>query len=163
MFEGINSYFKIGDNHVIKIQKGQNLTRQETIKGMIPVVAGGKLPSCYHNEFNRKGNIISVSSSGANAGYINYWKEPIFATDCNTIESLDETKINTTFLYYAMLSKQSYLYELQKGNAQPHIYENDIKQIMIPKVSINLQEEFASYVEEIDKLKFETKKIKNFK
>ena len=158
MFGDINQFFEIGENDNISIQKGQNLTRQETIVGEIPVVAGGKVPSCYHNKFNREGNIISVSSSGANAGYINYWSKPIFATDCNTIKSIDDSKLNTIFLYHAMLLHQDELYELQKGNAQPHIYEKDIKQIKIPNVSINLQDEFASYVEEIDKLKFESVK-----
>ncbi|OLR64369.1 restriction endonuclease subunit S [Peptoniphilus porci] len=158
MFESINEFFEIGENDNILIQKGQNLTRQETIYGEIPVVAGGKAPSCYHNKFNREGNIISVSSSGANAGFINYWSSPIFATDCNTVKSIDESKLNTIFLYYAMLSNQDELYELQKGNAQPHIYEKDIKQIKIPNVPIELQDEFASYVEEIDKLKFESVK-----
>ena len=28
---------------------------------------------------------ISISASGANAGFVNYWNEPIFAADCNTI------------------------------------------------------------------------------
>lgn len=105
MFGDVNVHYSIGDNTIIKIRKGQNLTTNETVDGLIPVVAGGILPSCYHNKFNRRGNIISVSSSGANAGYINYWKNPIFATDCNTVESLDETKLNTVFLYYAMLSQ----------------------------------------------------------
>lgn len=47
------------------------------------------------------------------------------------------------------------------GNAQPHIYEKDIKQIKIPDTSIVLQNKFASYVEEIDKLKFDI--FQNFK
>lgn len=155
MFASNNNHFIIGENPNIKIQKGQNLTRKETINGEIPVVAGGKLPSCYHNQSNREGNIISVSSSGANAGYINYWKDPIFATDCNTVKSMNEKKLNTIFLYYAMLAQQDELYKLQRGNAQPHIYESDIKQVQIPVASIELQEEFASYVKNIDKLKFE--------
>ena len=92
-----------------------------------------------------------MSSSGANAGFINYRGKPIFATDCNTVKSIDESKLNTIFLYYAMLSNQDELYELQKGNAQPYIYEKDIKQIKIPNVPIELQDEFASYAEEIDK------------
>lgn len=158
MFASNNNHFIIGENPNIKIQKGQNLTRKETINGEIPVVAGGKLPSCYHNQSNREGNIISVSSSGANAGYINYWKDPIFATDCNTVKSMNEKKLNTIFLYYAMLAQQDELYKLQRGNAQPHIYESDIKQVQIPVASIELQEEFASYVKNIDKLKFEARK-----
>lgn len=77
MFGDINQFFEIEENDNILIQKDQNLTIQETIVGEIPVVAGGKVPSCYHNKFNRGGNIISVSSSGANAGYINYWSKPM--------------------------------------------------------------------------------------
>lgn len=155
MFGEKQSYFSIGSSPYINVQRGSNLTRNEARGGIIPVVGGGIKPSCYHNESNRNGNVITVSGSGANAGYISYWKEPIFATDCNTVESIDINKINPLYLYYSMLLKQEDLYELQKGNAQPHIYADDIKQILIIDAEIEKQTQFASYVEEIDKLKFE--------
>ena len=44
-------------------------------------------PAYYCNESNRDENIITISSSGANAGFVNYYTEKIFATDCFTIES----------------------------------------------------------------------------
>ena len=50
-----------------------------------------------------------------------------------------------------------------RGSNRNFISLGDIRNINILDAPIHLQDEFASYVEEIDKLKFETKKIKNFK
>ena len=35
-------------------KKGKSITRAKTIHGPYPVVAGGIMPSCYHNSFNTK-------------------------------------------------------------------------------------------------------------
>ena len=69
-------YVKLQD--VCEIKKGQSITKQEAFEGNIPVVAGGQKPSCYHNVSNRDAGVITVSASGAYAGYINYWNQPIF-------------------------------------------------------------------------------------
>ena len=67
-----------------------SLTEEKAVKGNIPVIAGGQSPAYYHNKSNREGNIITVSASGAYAGFINYFNNPIFASDCNTIKSKNE-------------------------------------------------------------------------
>ena len=154
MFADYSAKKLIGDIDEIIISKGTTITASQTIKGDIPVVAAGIKPAYYHNESNWPGNVITVSASGANAGYINYWDRPIFASDCNVIESTDANKVNIVFLFYALLQNQQKLFESQKGNAQPHVYADDIKSISIPFPAILMQNQFASYVEEIDKLKF---------
>ena len=73
-------------DNVCSIKRGSQLKSSEAVRGKYPVVAGGILPSCFHNQFNRKGPVITISASGANAGYINYYNQNIFATDCSTIE-----------------------------------------------------------------------------
>ena len=154
MFSGYNANKLIGDIDEIIVSKGTTITESQAIKGDIPVVAAGIKPAYYHNKSNWPGNVITVSASGANAGYINYWDRPIFASDCNVIESIDANKVNIVFLFYALLQNQQKLFESQKGNTQPHVYADDIKSIYIPFPTILKQNQFASYVEEIDKLKF---------
>lgn len=53
------------------------------IEGIIPVISAGLEPSGNHNAFNVKGNNLTVSASGANAGYLSYHLENIWAADCS--------------------------------------------------------------------------------
>lgn len=142
MFGGIEEKISIGE--CCEIEKGDNLTREQAIEGKIPVVAGGILPSCYHNVANREKNIISVSASGKNAGYINFWREPIFATDCNTLKNKKNFVIE--YIYYALKNIQEKIFELQRGSAQPHVYGEDLKKILIPVPPKEKQEKFAEFV-----------------
>ncbi len=142
MFKKFERNILIGQIDTIQIEKGSALTREQAVPGNIPVVAGGREP-----------NIITVSASGANAGYINFWNIPIFATDCNTVKSIDNNYINTIFLFFSMKESQNKLYSLQSGSGQPHIYKKDIEKLKISVPPISLQNEFAAYIENINKLK----------
>mgnify|MGYP002552332223 CR=1 FL=1 len=72
--------------NIVSIKKGDMLTSGRYIIGNIPVVAGGKSAAGYHNVANRQTNTITISASGASAGYVAFHDYPIFATDCSTIE-----------------------------------------------------------------------------
>ena len=74
-------------SQICEVKKGQSITKKKITKGTIPVIAGGQQPAYYHNEPNRTGQTITVSASGAYAGFINFFEEPIFASDCSTIKS----------------------------------------------------------------------------
>jgi type I restriction enzyme M protein len=143
---------------IADIQKGTSITKSKTEKGEIPVIAGGQQAAYFHNEYNREKDIITVSASGAYSGFINYWNEPIFASDCTTIKTKDENSMINKLLYYILKSKQEYFYSLQKGQAQPHVYGKDFQNLEIPLPSI---EEQQKLIKEIDKKEAEINKIKN--
>lgn len=46
---------------------------------------------------------------------------------------------------------QDDLYSLQKGSAQPHVYPEDIKQIPIPNINEDIQEQIVKECEQVDK------------
>lgn len=73
-------------NEVSIMQRGTTLTKAKAITGDIPVISGGKEPAFYCNYPNRDGDVVTVAGSGASAGYVQYWKIPIFANDCFTIK-----------------------------------------------------------------------------
>ncbi len=125
---------------VCSVKKGTAITRKEVKEGSIPVIAGGQQFAYFHNKPNRLGNTITVSASGAYAGFVNYFREPIFASDCTTIESLDESKALTYFVYLVLRSKQEEIYKLQRGMGQPHVYPKDLQQFEIPVPPLNIQE-----------------------
>ena len=140
------------------VEKGTNITRSQTIAGIVPVVGGGISPSCYHNVANRDAHIITISASGANAGYVNYWNVPIFASDCNTVKSKNTDVLNNVYLYHYLIEMQNDIFALQRGSGQPHVYGSDIENLKIGLPNISQQVLFADFAQSCDKLKFEAQK-----
>ena len=105
----INSYYPVFElKELVEFKRGTSITKKDVIDGNIPVIAGGQTPAYYHNEYNRVGETITVSSSGAYAGFINYFTVPIFASDCFTISPKDKEIISTKFLYHLLKSGTAY-------------------------------------------------------
>ena len=150
------------------ISKGQSITSAQAQSGNIKVVAGGKGFAYFHNESNRPQNTVTISASGANAGFVNFWEEPIFASDCVTINAQSETDIK--FIYLFLLSLQDQIFKLQKGAGQPHVYAKDISILPFPLVDpatksqivqecSKVQEEYRNTRMEVSELHKKIKKI----
>ena len=137
---------KLGE--IAEVIKGQSITAAQTKIGNIKVVAGGIDFAYFHNEANRKANTITISASGANAGFINMWREPIFASDCTTVRGKND--LHTFFLYNFLLSIQDQIFSLQKGTSQPHVYPGDIKLLQVPDVDTSIQQQIVAECEKVD-------------
>lgn len=125
---------------LVRIQRGSVLTRAQAGSGRIPVVAGGKTPAGYTDKANRVGRTITISASGASAGYVALYNEPIFASDCSTISSSRHYDLD--FIYYSLLLRQDDIYRAQTGGAQPHIHACDVYPMEI-QVPTDMQEQIA--------------------
>lgn len=148
-----NSNYNILDiNELVTYKRGTSITKKDVTEGEIPVIAGGQTPAYYHNEYNRSGETITISSSGAYSGFINYFTTPIFASDCFTISPNDSSKLFTKFLYLLLKSKQEEIYKLQVGGAQPHIYPKSFIGFNIPLPPIEVQEEIVRELEQYQKI-----------
>ncbi|MEY8737676.1 N-6 DNA methylase [Lactobacillus sp. AN1001] len=139
---------KLGDNDV-EIQKGTAITRDTVEGGSIKVVAAGVDYAYTINKANREKDIITVSASGANAGYVNYWNEPIFASDCTTIKGNECLK--TSYIYYYLKTIQEDIFKLARGVAQPHVYLKDLAKIPIPVPPLDVQEKIIKETRKLDR------------
>lgn len=148
----------VGLSDVAVIQKGTSITENKVVPGDIPVVAGGKESAYFHNISNREANIITVSASGANSGFVNYFDQPIFASDCNTIKSKDERIITTRLIFHCLKAIQEQIYFLQRGQAQPHVYAEDLAAIKIPLSSKEIQGKIITEIEVVEKKEEEAKR-----
>lgn len=148
----------------IVIEKGKSLTSENIVEGAIPVIAGGKTSPYSHNKFTHNKPCITISASGAYAGYV--WKHitPIWASDCNVLYGTD---YDTNFLGCCLEYKQQQIYQLQTGGAQPHVYATDIKIITVPNIDITEQKAIADVLstadEEIDLLNKKLEALKEQK
>lgn len=159
----IGSMFKVSDNKcgesieypglylydITYIEKGKALSKKNIQQGNVPVIAGGQTSPYSHSVSNYDGNVITISSSGAYAGYVWFHRTPIFASDCIVIYSKNESVFKTEYIYEVLKAQQDYLYSLQRGAAQPHVYAKDLNNILIPKVSIEKQEKIIQHVTNI--------------
>lgn len=114
---------------IANARKGALITEATAIHGSVPVIAGGMTPSYFHNRPNRPSNTITISASGANAGYVGFHSYPIYASDCSTIEENEVYDIK--FLYYLLSSKQADITKMQAGGAQPHVYPENVNNLTI--------------------------------
>ena len=107
--------------------RGKNITAEEMKEGMIPVISAGIEPSGFHNQSNVKGVSLTISNSGANAGYLQINYSDIWAADCSYCNSAKHI-----YFYYELLNNMRVvLFNLQKGAAQPHVYAKDINKMKI--------------------------------
>lgn len=149
MFPNISAAEKtIGD--IIIPKRGKNLLSKNAILGNVPVVAGGLNPSTYHNTANTVAPVLSISASGANAGYVNLWNIPIWSSDSSFIDS---SMSNDVYFWYVLLKKrQNEIYDSQTGSAQPHIYPQHIAVMPICDLNFNKVSNYTSTVTPIFEL-----------
>lgn len=144
---GIYTNFRLQD--IASICKGQSITKEKISNGVYPVIAGGQTSPYKHSEYNNEGNCITISASGAYAGYVWYHRNAIFASDCSVVRTYDEQTIKTAFLFEVLKLKQSEVYLLQQGAGQPHVYPSDIAKLQIPVPPIKKQNEIINYISKI--------------
>lgn len=133
---------------VVEFEKGRLITEGDAVPGAIPVIAGGKKPAYFHNRSNRTGKTITISASGASAGYVAFFNEPIFASDCTTISESEDYSIE--FVYFQLQWKQSTIYKAQTGGAQPHVHAADISPIEVIWPALAEQTVIASVLSDMD-------------
>lgn len=132
---------------LIDIRKGKNITKKTIRPGNVPVVAGGITPAYYHDTSNTEQPVITISASGANAGYVNMYYVDVWASDCSFIDST-----TTPYVYYYYLWLQNRHREvthLQRGAAQPHVYPKDLMRLEALDVSKHILEMFSEKVSPI--------------
>lgn len=112
-------------------KRGKNLLTKNAIDEGVPVVAGGLEPSCYHNIANTGAPVITVSGSGANAGFMRMYHVPVWASDCSFIDISCE---NFYFVYCFLKVNSKLLKHAQTGAVQPHVKPSDIHdfELVIP-------------------------------
>lgn len=132
----------LGDLAAFK--RGKTITKAQVQDGYVPVVAGGLEPAYYHNKANTVAPVITVSGSGANAGYARLYNVNVFASDCSFADS--DTTPYLFYVYCFIKDNKDSFNALQKGSAQPHVYAKDINALKALIPTNKLIEEFCRIV-----------------
>ena len=128
--DGIPKGWMLGTmGQVAEFKRGKTITKSQVKEGTIPVVAGGLEPAYFHKIANTKAPVVTVSGSGANAGYTRMYHVDVFASDCSFADHNSTPYLE--FAFCALQEEKQTLKNMQKGSAQPHVYAKDINAIPI--------------------------------
>ena len=150
MENGLPKGWKRGSlSDVCEFKRGKNITSSEMQEGNVPVISAGLEPSGYHSCSNVRGVNVTMSSSGANAGYIAIHYSDIWAADCSYIE--ESTPGNIYYVYELLNNIRTVINNFQRGAAQPHVYPKDVNRIKLILPSENLMQKANARLEMMHK------------
>lgn len=136
---------------VCEMKRGSTITANQAEEGEIPVIAGGQKPAYFHNQSNRTGKNITVAGSGAYAGYVAYWDQPIFVSDAFTVTP-KEASLDIKFVYYFLTNIQDKIYHTKKGSGVPHVHPSSIADFEIPLPPLEIQERIVAILDRFSAL-----------
>ena len=147
---------------LVEIRKGKNITKDTVRDGNVPVVAGGITPAYFHDTPNTQSPVVTISASGANAGFVNLYYADVWASDCSYIDMVATPHV---YYYYLWLDhRRAAITHLQRGSAQPHVYPKDLALLEALQAPEDLLRRFGSQVEPIFALtKRLTAKVENLR
>ena len=139
---------------VAELKRGTTITKKTSNEGIYPVISGGQQPAYYIDQFNRDGETITVAGSGAYAGFVMYWNEPIFVGDAFSVKA-DEKQVLPRFIYHFLLSIQEKIHDLKSGGGVPHVYAKDVARFVIPLPPLSVQQEIVRILDKFTQLEAE--------
>ena len=132
-----------------KLASGQGLSAKDIVVGAYPVYGGNGIVG-YHQEYNLDGDNIVIGRVGALCGNVRNVLGKAFITDNAFILTKKITNVNTFLLYLLRLHN---LRQYAREAMQPVVSNTGLKNIGIIIPPLDIQQEFASKVEDIEKQK----------
>ena len=146
---------------VAELKRGTSITKKTSTEGKYPVISGGQQPAYYIDKFNREGETLTVAGSGAYAGFVMYWNEPIFVSDAFSIKA-NEEQVLPRYIYHFLLNIQEKIHDLKAGGGVPHVYAKDVARFLIPipcptdtKKSLEIQRKLVEVLDKFTELEAE--------
>ncbi len=136
---------KLGE--VCDFQKGKSITKKAVTFGKVPVISGGRQPAYYHNEANRSGETIAISSSGVYAGYVSYWDIPVFLADSFSVSPKQKT-LMPKYLFHYLTTQQDAIHATKSTGGISHVYSKDLQNFLIPIPPLEIQQEIVKILDQ---------------
>ena len=130
-------------------ENGKTLSSVQKMEGgEYDVMGGGMSYNGTTNTFNRDGNTISISKSGASAGFVAFHTKKYWAGDCLTIISKTH-ECDIRYLYYYLKINSHLTTSTVSGSTIPHCKWDDIKCIYISLPPLKTQKEIVATLDRI--------------
>lgn len=139
---------------VVDFKRGSTITKANTTPGEIPVLSGGQKPAYFHGEANREGQSVVVAGSGAYAGFVTFWEQPVFVSDAFTVAPKD-SHLLPKYVFYYLKSHQAAIHNFKTGSGIPHVYGKDLANMQIQVPPFEVQSEIVRILDEFTLLEAE--------
>ena len=149
LLQYVFGYAMLPLSEVANVFRGEYITKKNENAGNIPVILGGQEPAYYIDRANHIGEIVAVARSGASAGFVSYWNEPIFITDGFGYEAKKEV-VAPRYLYYVLKNKEAELNGMKRGAGVPHVSGERLGEINLPVPPIEEQKRVVSILDRFD-------------
>ena len=149
LLQYVFGYVMLPLSEVANVFRGEYITKKNEKTGNIPVILGGQEPAYYIDRANHTGEVVAVARSGASAGFVSYWNEPIFVTDGFGYEAKKEVAI-PRYLYYVLKNKEAELNGMKRGAGVPHVSGERLGEIRLPVPPIEEQKRIVSILDRFD-------------
>ena len=149
LLQYVFGYAMLPLSEIANVFRGEYITKKNEKAGNIPVILGGQEPAYYIDRANHIGEIVAVARSGASAGFVSYWDEPIFITDGFGYEVKKEVAI-PKYLYYVLKNKEIELNGMKRGAGVPHVSGERLGKINLPVPPIEEQKRVVSILDRFD-------------
>lgn len=131
--------------------RGEYITKKDSRTGNIPVILGGQEPAYYIDKANHAGEIVVVARSGASAGFVSYWNEPVFITDGFGYEN-NPSLVTAKYLFYILKNRETELNAMKRGAGVPHISGGALAEIQFAIPNLQEQQRIVSILDRFDTL-----------
>ena len=149
LMQYVFGYAMLPLSEIANVFRGEYITKKNEKAGNIPVILGGQEPAYYIDRANHTGEIVAVARSGASAGFVSYWDEPIFITDGFGYEVKKEVA-TPKYLYYVLKNKEIELNGMKRGAGVPHVSGERLGEINLPVPPIEEQKRVVSTLDRFD-------------
>ena len=140
-------------NNVLTIKNGRNQKQVENPTGKYPICGSGGVMGYADDYITEKNSVIVGRKGNINKPILmreKFWNvDTAFGLEPNT----DILLVDYLYLYCLFFDFET----LNKAVTIPSLTKSDLLNIDMPVPPIDLQNEFAEFVEQTDKLKFEIK------
>jgi len=142
---------KVRLDKVTTITRGVRVVKSQlTETGTYPVFQNSMTPLGYYEKSNFNKNTVFIIGAGA-AGEIGYSKIDFWAADdCYCLTCSD--RLQSRFLYYAILCQKSYLLSRVRRASVPRLARSVIERLEIPVPPLKEQERIVAILDRFDAL-----------
>ena len=129
--------------------------------GEYNVMGGGMDYIGSYSNFNREGYNITISKSGASAGFVKWHDSKFWAGDCFTVSPKSD-KLEIKYLYYYLkINSKTHTMSKTSGSTIPHCKWDDIANLQISLPPLETQQEIVATLNKIYRKKEEAQEIIN--
>lgn len=145
-------YKELGEVVLIKTGQAINKTIISANIGEYPVINSGREPLGFINVWNTDNDPIGITTRGAGVGSVTWQTGKYFRGNLNYSVTIKKIGLETRYLYHLLNFMQRDIKELCTYDGIPALNSNNLKKLLIPVPTLEVQEEIVRILDTFTEL-----------